>query len=134
MVVADCTSNPGNVGPMPVVIERQGVIIDEVPSLHIIDVSIPIIIDTIVADLLWIGPDVLSKVHVGHINAGIRDCDNGLHISRSNIPRRDCPDIGTGVSGVQETPLEGKFRVVREAHELDPVIRLNGENGSIAFI
>jgi hypothetical protein len=49
------------------VVDRSIVVV-KVPAVYVVDVAVPVVVDTVPGRLTWIGPDVVSKVGVVYVH------------------------------------------------------------------
>ncbi len=61
-----------------VIVHRVVVISDKVPAVHIIDIAVAVIVDSVARDLKRIDPYIISKVKVGVVYTGIYHCNDHI--------------------------------------------------------
>ena len=76
-------------GAVVVVIVRISVVVDEVPSMEVVDVAVGVVVDAVVGNFAGIGPDVGLEVGMVEVDARI---DDGHHDRR--IAQRVRPGTG----------------------------------------
>ena len=68
-VVGHRTDRAGDVGAVAITVERQVVVVDEVPAVDVVDESIAVIVDAVAGDLTGVGPDVPGQVGMVDVDA-----------------------------------------------------------------
>jgi hypothetical protein len=63
------------VSAVPVVVRQPWKLVDEAVSVDVINVSVVVIINTIVGDLTWVRPQHAFQVFVEHVQTGVQDAD-----------------------------------------------------------
>ncbi len=65
------------------------VVVDEVPSLDVVNKTVFVIVDSVAGDLIGIDPELVSKIGMLKVDTGIDDRDDdSLTASLSDVPRR----------------------------------------------
>ena len=95
-------------GPVPVVVVRCGVVLDEVPAVDVIDVAVVVVVDAVSGDLAGICPDVVGKVGVVSVDAAVDNGDDDRSAGTGAIPGCGCVDA----VGAEESPERSGIRVV----------------------
>ena len=77
-------------GPVPVVVVRGGVALDEVPAVDVVDVAVVVVVDAVSGDLAGVCPDVVGKVGVVSVDAAVDDGDDDRSAGPGEIPGCGC--------------------------------------------
>src|SRR4029079_34711 len=56
-------------------VEHARVVVEEVPAVDVVDVTIPVVIDPVARGLERVGPDVGREISVADVDAGVDDPD-----------------------------------------------------------
>jgi hypothetical protein len=78
---------PGHVRAVPVVVVDVGVVRDEVPAVHVVDVAVDVVVDAVARHLARVRPQVLDEVGMRRVDARIADRDHDAGAARE-VPRR----------------------------------------------
>ena len=106
-------------GAVVVVIVRISVVVDEVPSMKVVDVAVPVVVDAVVGNFAGVGPDVGLEVGMVEVDARV---DDGHHDRR--IAQGECPSTGRiDPVGTREAPQFVEPRVGRQVGDADHGIR-----------
>ena len=128
-VVAGCGDCPGDMGAVRVHVHRIAVIVGEVVSVDIVDVSVAVVINVVAGDLSRVGPDVRDQIGVRVVDTGVdythHDAATGLDVPGFN--RIDIGIVGsTALSRIMQSPELTELRVVGSGRiDGDCVVRLN---------
>ena len=63
-------------GPVAEIVHGIVVFVDKIPASDVVNVAIPIIVDTVAGDLTCIDPDVGSQILVQVVDSGVDDADD----------------------------------------------------------
>ena len=75
------------------------IIIEEIPSMDVIDVAVSIVVDSVLGNLVLVGPDGVCQIRVLRVDAGVNDRHHRLPLGRSlivKVPGGSDVDIHTG--------------------------------------
>ena len=79
----------GNERPVAADVGEVVVLIQEIPTVDIVNEAVVVVINAVTGDFFGIFPDILRRVRMGHVQARIDDGDNDIFLVRVNdIPRR----------------------------------------------
>ena len=135
-VVSDRTDRAGDVRPVPLVVCRVVVAVDEVPAAPVVDVAVSVVVDVIraaaVAVLSGVDPRVRGEIGMRLVDAGVDHGDH--HAGISGRDRPGCVHVGVRVggagpavdelAGVAQPPEAVVERIVRDGGRLEHVVRL----------
>ena len=78
-----------------VIVDIVGVV-DKVPTVDVIDVTVPIVIDPVVGNLAGVDPDVSLNVRVAEVKTRIDRCNHDVRTAGGQVPRGfDVDDVET---------------------------------------
>ena len=99
-VVADRADCARGVGSVAVVVSWVIVVVVEVPTPHIVDLAVALVVDAVVGDLAGIGPAVRGQILVGGIES--RFCHAVHHGRRASedVPDEVRVDVRAGGAGI----------------------------------
>ena len=101
----------GDVRPVPELVVRQVVAVDEVPAMHVVDVAVVVVVDAVARDLARVGPDVAGEVGVGQLHPGVDDGDHHARVPGGRVPGGLGVDVDVAL--LVEPPQLREPRVVR---------------------
>src|SRR5215467_5575692 len=134
MVVQYARDNSGYFGAMSDDVAHISIVICDVETVNVVDISVVIVVDAIPGDLSRIRVNIVGKIRMSDVDSGIGHRNNNLWTPRSNSPgilgidvRSDCRNEPVNrVSPVQQCPLPLELRVVRpESTQLDQAVRFS---------
>src|SRR5262249_47084256 len=127
-VVADGPDRARYVRPVPVVVHRVAVVVDEVIPVHVVNKTVPFVVDAVAGDLARVGPDVRGQVRVVVIDPGVDDRDHHVPAAGADVPGLGGVDVGVrrtaALAGVVETVQGAEGGVVRDDVRVDDEVRL----------
>jgi hypothetical protein len=119
-VVAHRTDGAGHVRAVAVVVHRVAVAVGEVVAVHIIDVAVAVVVNTIAGDLARVRPDVRGEVGVRVVDTRVDHRDDHVGGLGDGVPGLGGIDVGivapAGLPGVVQAPEAGVEVVGRGLH------------------
>src|SRR5215831_8841637 len=100
-------------------IEHLIVIVEKIPSIYIVDETVPVVIDTVAGNFAGINPGIGCKILMSQLHAGIRYADDNAVVARCNIPSFWSINISSRFaarwlrSSVEHPPFHGKQGIIR---------------------
>ena len=105
-----------------------GVVVGEVVAVDIVDVAVAVIVELVARDLAGVGPQVVAKVRVVHVDALVDHGHHRVGAAGGRVPRLRRVDVGVGrpagLAGVVEAIELVVGRVVGDRGRLQPEVRL----------
>ena len=135
-VVSDRADRAGDMRPVPLVVCRVVVAVDEVPAAPVVDVAVSVVVDAVRATtravLSGVDPRVRGEIGMRLVDAGVDHGDHDAGITGRDRP--GCVDVGIRVgcagpavdelAGVAQPPKAVVQRIVRDGGRLEHVVRL----------
>src|SRR2546423_15378625 len=96
--------------------EHVGLVVAEVPAMHVINITVAIVVNAIAGDLARVGPDVGGEVFVGDVDAGIDDGNNHVIAAGGDVPGARRTDVcgrragGQAGEGIHQPPPAAEAR------------------------
>ena len=83
-------------GAVVVVVVRIGVVVDEVPSVEVVDVAVAVVVDAVAGNLAGVGPDVGLEVGMVEVDARVNDGHHDRRVAQGMRPGAGSIDpVGT---------------------------------------
>ena len=135
-VVADRADGPGDVRAVPEVVgrvatqtrERPAASGEDVEAVHIVDVAVAVVIDSVARNLARVDPDVGGQILVRRFDAAVDHHDHHGGASGCEIPgqrRLDVhPGCTQGLAAVVHAPEQVERRLVGRQHGLQDIVGL----------
>ena len=101
-----------------------GIVVTEVPAVHVVDEAIPVVVDPVTRDLARVSPDLRYEVGMPEVDAGVHDPDERRRRSLLDIP--GLGEIDVGVARILDRPLVGHVEVVRDDVQVQAIVRDRG--------
>ena len=98
-VVASSGDGPGAVGPVSVVVHGIGIVVDEVPTVDVVDEPVAVVVEAVAGNLAGVGPHVVDQVGVEVIQSRVDDAHLDVLVARVGVPSQRRLDL---VHPVQE--------------------------------
>lgn len=106
-VVGGCGNGAGHMGAMAVAVHRIAIVVGEIIAMHIVDIPVAVVVQTIAGDLGLIDPNVVRQIGMAVIHSGVEH-SNQCAGAAAAVPSFWQVDIGigntTGLPGVMHPP------------------------------